>query len=290
MRRLYCRIGTERDFVLGAGTLLPIITLLVVVTIGLILMRIATVALVFTGLSRELARFQARSAFLGVGFTTPEAERVMNHPVRRSIIMWLMLVGNAGFIAAISSIIPVFISSEESPGAFFPKVLALVCGLTLLWALASSKWIDRGMSRVIAWALKRWTRLEVRDYQGLLQLSSGYTVSELKVEAGDWVTGKTLAELRLGDEGVQILGIRRASGQYVGAPTGTTGIRDGDTLILYGLVEHLTELDRRRADPNGDVVHAKRVEELRQTIFLQQQQEKVHEAAAEGKPGDTVDL
>ena len=271
---------------MGAGTLLPIITLLVVVSLGLIVMRVATVALVFTGLSRELARFQARSAFLGVGFTTPEAECVVDHPVRRGIIMWLMLVGNAGFIASISSIIPVFISSEESPGLFFPKLLALVCGLTLLWAIASSKWIDKRMSRIIAWALKRWTHLDVRDYQGLLQLSSGYTVSEVKVEADDWVAGKNLAQIRLGDEGVQVLGIRRADGPYIGAPTGTTVIRQGDTLVLYGRIEQLAELDRRHADATGDVVHAKRVEELQQTIFLQQQQERAQGGIAENKSGN----
>ena len=37
---------------------------------------------VATGTSSELARFQARSAFTGVGFTTSEAESVVLHPVR----------------------------------------------------------------------------------------------------------------------------------------------------------------------------------------------------------------
>jgi len=274
---------------LGAGTLLPIITLLVVVTIGLIVMRIATVALVFTGISQELARFQARSAFLGVGFTTPEAESVVDHPVRRKIIMTLMLVGNAGFIASISSIIPVFISSEESPGSFLPKLLALACGLTLLWAIASSQWIDKRMSRIIAWSLKRWTHMDVRDYHGLLQLSSGYTVSEVQVEANDWVADKNLMQIRLSDEGVQVLGIRRADGQYIGAPTGTTYIREGDTLLLYGRSEQLAELDHRRADKHGDALHEKRVEELRQTLFLQQQQEQTIQGDAENEPLNTGD-
>lgn len=49
-----------------------IASLLVVLVLSLLVTRIATVALTHTGLSREVARFQARSAFSGVGFTTSE--------------------------------------------------------------------------------------------------------------------------------------------------------------------------------------------------------------------------
>ena len=75
------------------------LTLLLVLIVNMALTRIATVALVHTGLGRETARFQARSAFTGVGFTTNEAEGIVTHPVRRRIVMWLMLVGNVGIVA-----------------------------------------------------------------------------------------------------------------------------------------------------------------------------------------------
>ncbi len=39
-----------------------------------------------TGLSWDAASFQSYSAFFGVGFTTREAELVVNHPIRRRII------------------------------------------------------------------------------------------------------------------------------------------------------------------------------------------------------------
>ena len=60
-----------------------IASLLIVLTISLMVTRVATMALVLTGMSREAARFQARSAFSGVGYTTREAEDVVSHPVRR---------------------------------------------------------------------------------------------------------------------------------------------------------------------------------------------------------------
>ena len=53
-----------------------VLSLLTVIMISIVITRIATIALVQTGLARESARFQARSALTGVGFTTGEAERV----------------------------------------------------------------------------------------------------------------------------------------------------------------------------------------------------------------------
>lgn len=71
---------------------------IVIITLSILVTRVATVALTLTltGLSRESAKFQARSAFSGAGFTTTESEDVVNHPIRRRVIMSLMLIGNAG--------------------------------------------------------------------------------------------------------------------------------------------------------------------------------------------------
>ncbi len=55
-------------------------TVLVVVLVSLLIARIATVTLVLTGLSHEAARFQARSALSGTGFTTGEAEQSSRTP------------------------------------------------------------------------------------------------------------------------------------------------------------------------------------------------------------------
>jgi len=82
-----------------------ILTLMIVLTLSLVVTRAATVALTATGMSREAARFQARSAFSGAGFTTTESESVVRHPVRRRIIMWLMLAGSAGIVAVIASVV-----------------------------------------------------------------------------------------------------------------------------------------------------------------------------------------
>src|SRR5680860_205662 len=79
------------------------ITLFLVVSLSALITKIAAIALIHTGLSTDIARFQARSAYTGAGFTSNESEKIMNHPVRRKIIFTLMLVGNAGIVTVMSS-------------------------------------------------------------------------------------------------------------------------------------------------------------------------------------------
>lgn len=252
-------------------------SVLLVVTLSLLINRIATVALTLTGLSRQAASFQARSAFTGVGFTTSEAEQVVTHPVRRRIVMLLMLLGNAGVVTTISSLLLTFVNAAGSR-EWIIRLITLGVGLLILWTLASSKWIDRYLSRVIHWALRKWTRLDVRDYNRLLHLSGDYTVTELKVQSDDWLANRRLNNLDLRQEGIAVLGIHRENGRYVGAPKGDTCIFPHDTLVLYGKLSLINELDQRGADIAGERAHHQAVSEQEKTLAKQDRDEARDEA------------
>jgi len=248
------------------NVLIPIVALLVVLALGLVIVRIATVALTFTGLSKDLAWFQAHSAFMGVGFTTTESEHVLENPVRRRIIWWLMMLGNAGLIASVSSLIPIFITSGEGVMGFGTRLLWLASGLTLLWAISVSHTVDKLLFRAISYALRKWTRLHITDYSALLQLNAGYNVMELSVGHDHWLTGKTLATSRLQEEGIRVLGIKRATGEYLGAPSPGTRVRHDDKLIVYGKMDHIAELENRRADAPGDAIHIQHIRERQSAV------------------------
>jgi len=256
--------------------MLAIFSLLVILTISILVTRIATVALVHTGLSREVARFQSRSAFTGVGFTTQESEKVVNHPVRRKILMLLMFLGNVGFVSTISTLVLGFMDKGE-PGAFtwLFRLGILATGVVLLWLLAISHWVDRWLSRVISWALRKWSGLEVMDYYTMLNLSGEYRVSSLHVNRGDWLASKKLSDLLLNKEGILVLGIRRTDESYVGTPTGDTEIEPGDTLILYGRDKSIRDLDERSPDHKGDISHKKAVEEQKEVVKKQEKAENI---------------
>ena len=95
--------------------MIAVFSLLVTLGLSLLVTRVAAMALMLTGLSREMARFQARSAFSGCGFTTEEAESVVNHPVRRRIVMMLMLIGNLG-IATVAATVMVSVLQVSNKG------------------------------------------------------------------------------------------------------------------------------------------------------------------------------
>ncbi|WP_147869645.1 potassium channel family protein [Stieleria maiorica] len=242
--------------------MIGVISLLVTLTLSMIVTRVAAMALMFTGLSREAAKFQARSAFTGSGFTTQESEMVVTHPVRRQIVMLLMLLGNVG-IATVAATVMVSVMSTSN-SAWQTQVLLftiLVGGITFLWMFFSSRWVERHMNRVIAWLLKTFTDLDVRDYVSLLELSRGYAITEMLVEPRDWLAGKTLASLRLSDEGILVLSIRREGGIFQGTPRGDDVVQPGDVLILYGDLDDVERLDKRRAGFKGDQEHALSVEQ-----------------------------
>jgi hypothetical protein len=242
--------------------MVAIISVLGALVISLLIMRVATVALTATGLAHEAARFQARSALTGVGFTTGEAESVVEHPVRRRIVMVLMLLGNAGLVTIVASLMLSFVNSGGAD-ATVVRIVLLVTGLGSILVLARSKALDRRLNKLIGRALSKWTDLDTRDYAGLLQLTRDYAVMELLVEPEDWMNGKTLADARLSDEGVLVLGISHAGGDYVGAPRGSTVASAGDTLILYGRSVTLAELDERGAGGVGDSAHESAVAQQR---------------------------
>ena len=119
--------------------MIPIITLLLVLYVSLFVTRISTIALVHTGMSREAARLQARSALTGTGFTTAESELMVNHPVRRRILMLLMLAGSVGIVATMSTVILGFVKTDTAYDSLWTKLIILFPGLVILWCMASSK-------------------------------------------------------------------------------------------------------------------------------------------------------
>lgn len=247
-----------------------ILSLLLTLTLSLLVTRVAAMALMLTGLSREAAKFQARSAFSGVGFTTGESESLVNHPVRRRIVMILMLLGNLGVATVVATVLASIMQVRNADDQWL-MLGVLVAGLAALWVIATSRWVERRLNRLISWTLRTFARLEVRDYVAVLHLQDGYAVTELMIEPQDWLSDRTLAETRLSSEGVLMLGIHKPDGTWLGTPTGETRLHAGDTAVLYGPIHRLAELDERRAGREGDIAHVQARAET--AVLIQQEHE-----------------
>ncbi len=211
-----------------------------------------------TGLSEDIARFQARSAFTGTGFTTRESESIISHPVRRRIIQNLMLTGNIGIVTFISSLLLAFMTGENNQDLLI-RFLVLLCGALFLFLVSRTRPFNWIMSKIIEGFLKKRTHLYTKDYDSLLFLSGEFEVIKIQVSPDTWLSDRMLSDLKLSDEGILVIGIQRTDGYYIGSPRGDTVVYSSDELILYGRERILREIGSRPAGTEGDHLHLENV-------------------------------
>ena len=212
-----------------------LVSLIIIISLSLLIVRIGTVALEMAGLSEEVASFQSLSAFSGAGFTTEEAENVLAYPSRRAIIKTLIRLGSVGLITSISSLVLSF----ADPTTRLRRLIILVGVALFLAALSRSEWFNRLLTPVIKRFLRHIGTIELQANL----LHHDYAVADLTVSEGDWLANERLDDLELrSHEGVTVLGIRRDDGTYVGAPSGEHEIKPGDTVIAYAQADRLEEL------------------------------------------------
>lgn len=235
------------------------VTVFLVISLSALITKVATIALVHTGLSTQSARFQARSAYTGAGFTTSESEKIMGHPLRRKIIYILMLVGNAGIVTVMSSLILTFVLPDTLATKLYGLLIVVVGLIIVYWAI-KSKWVDKVLSKYIRRMLEKYTELNIQDFAAVLHLKDDYRISERRIEKDDWVSNKTLKELDLRREGITVLGIDREDEDYFGSPNGDFKILPRDVVTIYGKAEGIKSLYGRKRDYKAEVQHQKFVE------------------------------
>ena len=219
-----------------------VISLLLVFVASLLIIRTGTIALVMTGVSEEVASFQAASAFSGAGFTTEETEQTISTPQRRKIVNLLIVSGGIGVVSAIASLV---LSVSPSEGTTVFRFLYLVGGTVIIVLFARSRWFKRLLSPVLRQILTETTTLNIHEYAHLLELREGYRVSELTVSEDGWLSHESLHDLHLADEGVVVLGVTRQDGSYTSPPDPDALLSPGDVLTVYGQKHRLTELSTR---------------------------------------------
>lgn len=252
------------------------ITLFLVVALSALITKVATIALTHTGLSTQSARFQARSAYTGAGFTTSESEKIMNHPVRRKIIFNLMLIGNAGIVTVMSSLILTFVLPDTLALKLYGLIIVVV-GVSLVYWAIKSEWVDRALSKLINKMLKKYTDLEVQDYAAVLHLKDHYRISEKKIGNDNWIANKTLRALSLRNEGITILGIDRVGHDYIGNPTGSFELLPDDVITIYGKEDRIKNLYERKKNYVAEIQHEKFVEKENKSIAKQEAEGKISE-------------
>ena len=214
--------------------MLPIVSLLFILCTSLVLNRLATVALTLTGMPRQMAKFQARSAFSGAGFTTSESEQIVNHPVRRRIAQALMLWGNVGIVSVLCSM---FFSAVHCKDWTVWHWGLLIGGIIGFYVVATNKLVERVMVRCFRTLIKRFSKIPIAPNARLLHLDFQYGVELIDSGENDLLIGKRIGALRSRHPGVTVLGVQQSGGDFLGEPDDTYVVRKGDCLILFGHID-----------------------------------------------------
>ena len=210
------------------------LSIFVLLSLSVFVIRVAAVALRFTGLTEASARFQALSAFSGTGFTTREAEIVVNYPVRRRIISILMIIGNLGLVTVFATLVASLVHTDGEVSAVITQLTWLVAGLGLLWFLMLNKTADRILCTVIGSFLESTTLLGKRRFHRLLQIGDGYSVCEHSIPT-NWLNDQTdspASELSRLD--LSLLAVRSADGEQIRSSADPNTLNGDHTLILFG--------------------------------------------------------
>jgi hypothetical protein len=215
---------------------MSLVILILVIIISALIVKVGSIALRMTGIDKETAGFQALSAYTGTGFTTSEAEHIVDHPRRRTIVKALMILGNAGIVTALAML---FLSLQ---GGTVTNALAKfgVIGLIVLFliALPLSRGFDTLLENFIMKRLSRSTHFSMGAFSQIMKLARGYGIAELLVGDSDLLVGKTLAESGLTSSDILVLAVRRKQGM-VPTPKAGEKILSGDRLVCFGPLDNI---------------------------------------------------
>ncbi len=206
---------------------------IIFLAVWLLFLWIGSVALERTGLDRSTARFQALSAFSNTGFTTTQAEMIVNHPTRRRIASYLMILGNTGCVTFIVLLVLALQTGFSRPAiALGIFILALVAAAILASKLGLINWVTNLATGRGGTMAKVW-------HQG-----NGYNLTEVWLGQHHALVGKPLKEI---GAGIQVLFLERNDGIYA-KPNPDDILRVGDRLLCYGPSKSLPNIHIQSSD------------------------------------------
>jgi hypothetical protein len=207
---------------------------LLVIFFSFLIVRAGAAALIITGMEESQARFQALSAFSGTGFTTKEAESVVNHPLRRRVVIWMIILGNAGVVTVIVTSTSSLVTSKRHHLPFIP--LILIAGIFLIYKVGTNKGFIERWEDFIKKRFSRAKAFEEPDTDDLLHSDEGYGVARITIRKGSAWLGKPLFQFAAGQKPISILGIERGE-KWIPVPRPEELAVENDRLIVYGALE-----------------------------------------------------
>lgn len=218
------------------GILSAVIPVIIIVVTFFFIVRVATVVLKLTGMDETTARFQAISAFTGTGFTTREAETILEDRVRRKTIVALMVLGKVGIVSVIASLFLSFGQSGIESDIW--KAVIILAFIFILYKITTLKGFSRAINRAIEKSVIAREIVRQKSIEELFHLPKGYGLAQLTIARNSKEDGLTLAEAGFIKKDILVLSIDRKN-KLISFPHAQDSIKGGDKLLCYGLIKNI---------------------------------------------------
>jgi TrkA-C domain len=225
------------------SAVIPFITIVVVF---FFIVRVATVILKLTGMDERTARFQAISAFTGTGFTTKEAETILEDHVRIKTITVLMVLGKIGIVSVIAGLF--FSFGKDNLNSDLWKAGITLVFIFILYKLTTLKGFSRAINRMIEKGIVAGGIIKQRTLEELFNLPKGYGLTQLTITENSKEKGRSLIEAGFSKKDILVLSIERKT-KLLSFPHADDVIKVGDRLLCYGLFKNIkTYVDNKNVD------------------------------------------
>lgn len=181
-----------------------ILTFLMFGTIFLVVVNICSILLRLTGMPIKKARFQVVSLLTSTGFTTRESEMIVQHPVRRKIASWLMVVSYVSTATFISFFVTM-ISDTVTGIGFFVVIAALIISNLILRRTKTIENLELKLENVVLKS-KIWEKLNSENLT-LITNTRGYGIYQIYLPKESKIIGKSILESGLKDLEIEVLNI-----------------------------------------------------------------------------------
>ena len=213
-----------------------VIPLIIIIFIFFFIVRVATVILKLTGMDERTARFQAISAFTGTGFTTKEAETILEQEVRRKTITVLMILGRVGIVSIIGGLFLSF--GKDNLRADLCKTAIILGFIFVLYLITASRPFSRALTMFIEKGIIAGGIVKQSTLEELFTLPKGYGIAQLTITGDSEEKGLTLAKAGFIKKDILVLAIERKS-RHISFPRAEDAIKEGDKLLCYGLLDSI---------------------------------------------------
>lgn len=228
------------------------LTFILFLTIFIIIVNFFAILFRLTGMPIDKARFQVISLLTSTGFTTKESELIVQHPIRRKLASWLMIISYISTAVLISFIIGIISNSLSDAKSLGFTAIIVIAFFIIVYFIMRSSLLDKVeyfIEKVVSKS-KRWNEAILNNpIDARLHHKKGYGIYEIFIGKDSKFIGKSIIESNLKSLEIQVLSIDKGD-ELINFPTPDSIFELADRITIYGNVKNINHTFKQISHKN----------------------------------------